>query len=90
MVFVKKSRNLVWKNRQDSILAKLACITMPNHLVFQSTITQVVTTITGQRVCEITTNFGPVPYVDTNKVGADYGLSWNQLSARSGQESPVQ
>ncbi len=37
------------------------------------TITQAVTTTTSQRVCEKTTNFGPVPYVDTNarKIAGD-------------------
>ena len=51
MVFVQKPGNLVWKHRQNRVLAELTSISMQYHFPSKRMVTQVVGTATSQAVC---------------------------------------
>ena len=51
MVFVQKPCNLVWKHRQNRILAELTSISMQYRFPSKRMVTTVVSTATSQVVC---------------------------------------
>ena len=78
MVFVQKTCNLVWKHRQNSILAKLTSISMQYCLPSKHMVPTVVSSSTNlnQFVCWESSSLCAIPNVDVNacKLSTGYYL----------------
>jgi hypothetical protein len=82
MVFVQKTCNLVWKHRQNRILAVLTSISMQYRLPSKRMVPTVVSSSTNQFVCWESSNLCLIPNVDVNacRISAGYYLGWMWVS----------